>query len=90
LVASFVLPWIFPWRAGVKASTEVFTAGYLLLWFRNFTASEAGKQVTETPTSGKLCGELFSALNRDQKAQKTNRLLHQNFLRKIFRRRQKS
>jgi hypothetical protein len=57
----------------------------LLLWFRNFTVSEAGKQVTETPTSGKLCGELFSALNRDQKAQKTNRLLPQNFLRKIFR-----
>jgi hypothetical protein len=42
------------------------------------------KQVTETPTGGKLCGRLWPGLNRDRKARKTNRLLHENFLRKKF------
>src|SRR5579871_4775051 len=71
----FLSPWDFSVADRRKAFTEVFTAGCLLLWFRNFTAIEAGKQVTETPTSGKLCGELSSGRNRDRKARKKNSLL---------------
>jgi hypothetical protein len=67
--------------AGAWRLAEVFLYGWvcLLLWFRNSKASEAGKQVTETPTSGKLCGELSSRHQRDRKARKMNRLLQRSW-----------
>jgi hypothetical protein len=61
---------------------EIFY-GWVLLGFENSTASYRRKQVTGTPTGGKLCGRLWSGSNADRKTRKTNRLLHQNFLRKI-------
>jgi len=39
-----------------------------------------GKQVTGTPTGGKVCGRLWSGFNADRKTPKKNRLLQQNFL----------
>src|SRR5579859_3491071 len=77
-------PGIFPSVAGWrKGGLNFFTAGFLLLGFENSTASYRRKQVTETPTGGKLCGRLWSGFNADRKTRKTNRLLRQNFLKKI-------
>src|SRR6266853_456832 len=78
-------PGIFlPSLAGAKASLEFFYCWVLLLGFEHSTASYKGKQVTGTPTGGKLCGRLWSGSNADRKTRKTDRLLHRNFLKKIF------
>src|SRR6266853_289100 len=54
-------PGIFlPSLAGAKASLEFFYCWVLLLGFEHSTASYKGKQVTGTPTGGKLCGRLWS------------------------------
>src|SRR6266571_5589027 len=73
-----------PSLAGAKASLEIFYCWVLLLGFEHSTASYMGKQVTGTPTGGKLCGRLWSGSNADRKTRKTNRLLHRNFLEENF------
>src|ERR1700756_3735400 len=77
-------PGIFlPSLAGAKVSLEVFLSWVRLLGFENSTASYRRKQVTGTPTGGKLCGRLQSAWNAVRKTREINHLLHENFLKKI-------
>jgi hypothetical protein len=75
-----------PSLAGAHSFRKFFglTAGFLLLGFENSTASYRRKQVTGTPTGGKLCGRFWSGPNADRKTRKKDRLLHQEFLRKNF------
>src|ERR1051325_648621 len=48
--------------ADANASTEVFTAGYLLLWFRNFTASDEVKQGNRNDNRWKILWRTFFGL----------------------------
>jgi hypothetical protein len=68
-------PWNFPRLAGAVASTEVFCGDVCYFGSGTLRQIQAGKQVTETPISGKLCGELSAAWNRGGKAWEIDRLL---------------
>src|SRR5689334_4011001 len=87
-VASFplgCLPSVAGWRKGVLDFCFYGWVRLLgLLGFENSTASYMAKQVTETPTGGKLCGRLPSGSNADRKTRQKDRLLQRNFLEENF------
>jgi hypothetical protein len=66
------------------ASTEVFAVMVCYFGSGTLRQIEAGKQVTETPTSGKLCGELSSSGSRDWKAREIEYLLPRLFQKNKF------